>query len=209
MKLEAIEQSKFDAGRCVLVLSNGERVKSFLSVVVDMSLYVGMELDSSELCLLRNSSRSMSAKARAARIVGAAPVSKKQLVRKLKDKGEDENDAQNAADWLEELGAINDEEYAVSLAKSYAARGYGKARIKQKLKEKEIDRDYWDNALAAVGECDEQIDKYISTHLPMGCTDRKIIKKVSDALIRRGFSWSEISAALGRNLEYRTAEEED
>jgi len=82
LKLSGVEQSKFDTGRCTIIFENGEKLKSFTSVAADMGLYAGKELSDEEVLKLRNASRTMSAKARAARIVGAANVSKEQLVKR-------------------------------------------------------------------------------------------------------------------------------
>ena len=207
MKLASVEQSKFDAGRCTVTFENGEKLKTFMSVVADMGLYSGMELDGEELAVLKNASRTMGAKARAARIAGAAPVSRAQLVKKLKEKGETEADAENAADWLENIGAVSDADYAEMLVRNLSARGYGKARIRQKLREKGVPRELWDDALAQMPESDEALEKYIRAHLDENETDRKKIKKVSDALLRRGFSWSEISEALARVTSGDTSED--
>ena len=207
MKLSGVEQSKFDTGRCTIIFENGEKLKSFTSVAADMGLYAGKELSDEDVLKLRNASRTMSAKARAARIVGAANVSKEQLVKRLCDKGESAEDAENAANWLEDMGAVNDVEFAAAIVRNCASRGYGKARARQKLREKGIPKELWDDALEQFPDNSEKIDRYVRAHLSSGEKDRKVIKKVADALMRRGFSWEEVSLSLERVLNSDIAEE--
>ena len=78
-----------------------------------------------------------------------------------------------------------------------AARGYGRARVRQMLYEKGIGRDLWDEALAALPEPVGAVDRYLAAHLAPGA-DRKEIKKVTDALQRRGYGWEDIRAGLSR-----------
>ena len=207
MKLLSIEQLRNDVARCVIKLEDGRSIRTFMTVASDMGLYGGMELDDEKLAELLSAARSMGAKARAARIVGAANVSKKNLIKKLTRKGETEQDAADAAQWLEDLGAVNDREYAGLIVRSYAARGYGRERIKQKLYEKGVPRSMWDEALEKMPDIEEQIDKYIRSHLPDGGRDRQAVKKVSDALVRRGYTWNEVSASMSRVLGGEVSEE--
>ena len=39
-----------------------------------------------------------------------------------------------AADWLEDLGAIDDAAYARLVARHYGARGYGPGRVREELR---------------------------------------------------------------------------
>ena len=59
-------------------------------------------------------------------------------------------------------------------------------------------RDLWEDALAQANDPAETIDTFVSKKLAGKEPDRKELKKVSDALMRRGYGWEEISAALGR-----------
>ena len=49
---------------------------------------------------------SLQAKATAANMIGSRALSKKELTRRLIQKGNDASDAQAAADWLEDIGAV-------------------------------------------------------------------------------------------------------
>ena len=115
-----------------------------------------------------------SAKKRALRLLERRDYSRKELILKLTEKGEPLEDAEAVADRMIELGVISDERYSRMLVRHYAAKGYGTCRIKQELYRHGIHTDLW---------------------------DQKDIKKATDALLRRGFSWSEISASKQRVLD--------
>ena len=68
-------------------------------------------------------------------------------------------------------------------------------------------REFWDDALENVEENQDAIDRFVSARLRgIDAPGRKDVKRVADALARRGYSWSDISAALRR---YTDALEED
>lgn len=61
-----------------------------------------------------------------------------------------------------------------------------------------IPRELWDEALNQAEDPAGAIDDFVAKKLAGKTPDRKELKKVSDALARRGYSWSDISAALRR-----------
>jgi len=100
---------------------------------------------------------------------------------------------------LTELGYLDDRAYAAALTKHYTAKGYGPYKIKDELFRRGVPREFWDEALEAGETPDRAIDDFISRKLDrIQQPDRKDLKRVSDALARRGYSWSDISAGLRR-----------
>ena len=136
-------------------------------------------------------------KARAIRMLDKRDYARQELINKLVEKGEAEEDAAEVADRFTELGIIDDERYSALLVRHYAAKGYGASRIKTELYRRGIDKDLWDAALEEMPEQDDTIDRFLATKLK-GSIDAKDIKRASDALLRRGFSWEEIRSALVR-----------
>ena len=67
-------------------------------------------------------------------------------------------------------------------------------------------REYWDEVLADLDDPSEAIDALLRQKLRGRITDRRELKRVSDALARRGYHWTDISAALRR---YDASLEED
>ena len=141
-----------------------------------------------------------SAKKRALRLLERRDYSRKELILKLTEKGEPLADAEAVADRMIELGVINDERYSRMLVRHYASKGYGTCRIKQELYRHGIHTDLWEEALEELPSQEEVIDKLFRSKLRSSDPDRNEIKKATDALLRRGFSWSEISACKNRVL---------
>ena len=144
-----------------------------------------------------------SAKKRALRLLERRDYSRKELILKLTEKGEPLEDAEAVADRMIELGVISDERYSRMLVRHYAAKGYGTCRIKQELYRHGVHTDLWEEAMEELPpppSQDEIIDKLLRSKLRSSEPDQKEIKKATDALLRRGFSWSEISASKQRVL---------
>ena len=197
MRIERLEPSRHVKGRFLVHLENGALLKVTEREILSFSLYTGMELDGETVKSLSEAGRESSAKSRAAAMVGARPLSRQELVRRLEEKGEDPEHAQTAADWLEELGALDDAAYGRSVARHYAAKGYGPRKIQDELYRRGVPRELWEKALAQIEDNSESLDAFLEKKL-RGSHDPRDVKKASDALVRRGFSWSEISDALRR-----------
>ena len=143
------------------------------------------------------------AKARALRILGNRSISTRELEKRLVDKGEDAETARETVEWLENLGLMNDAEYAAMIVRHYSAKGYGLRRIKDELGRRGIARDMWDDALSELSESDgmdETALRFLEKKL-RGSRDKDDLKRASDALCRRGFSYDEARRALNRYLE--------
>lgn len=141
-----------------------------------------------------------SAKKRALRMLERRDYSRKELIVKLTEKGEPLEDAEAVADRMVELGVIDDERYSRMLVRHYAGKGYGACRIQQELYRHGIHTDLWEEAMEELPSQEEQLDKLFRSKLRSSHPDRAEIKKATDALLRRGFSWSEISACKQRVL---------
>jgi len=144
-----------------------------------------------------------SAKTRALRLLERRDYSRKELILKLTEKGESLEDAEAVAERMIELGVISDERYSRMLVRHYAAKGYGACRIKQELYRHGIHTDLWEEAMEELPSQEEQLDRLFRSKLRSSDPDRAEIKKATDAMLRRGFSWSEISACKQRVLGSR------
>lgn len=124
------------------------------------------------------------------------------LYDRLLEKGIDSGDAEFAVARIKELGYLNDEEYAAAVVSSLRARGYGKSRMVQVLRKKKLDSAAIDRAMEDYSTNREKLLKYIEVRLKNEpAPDRKAIKKLSDGLFRRGYSWEEIREALRTYLD--------
>lgn len=194
LAIQELPQSK----RVKLLFDDDTVLKTQPYLIADLGLYSGMELSESDYQALLAAAGKASAKARAVRIVAAAGVSEKELQKRLVQKGEDTQDAEEAVGWLKELHMLDDRETARQLAAGAARKGYGRARIKNILYEKGIPQEYWADALDTVPEMDDAIDRFLARRWQGTDPDEKEIKKAVDALIRRGHSWKDIQSGLRR-----------
>ena len=64
-----------------------------------------------------------------------------------------------------------------------------------------LDRELWDSALEELPDPAEILDRLIQKKCRGELSDPREKKRVSDALLRRGFSWSEVRSAMGRYAE--------
>lgn len=193
MKLIEIKQTSPE--RFTLIFDDGRQIKSSLGVITERFLHSGAELSDAEYDELYSASTLSLAKARALRIINTRPMSRREMYDRLISKGETPENAELCADWLCDMGLINDRSYASSVVRHYAAKGYGASRIKQELKRHGLSRELWDEALEELPEQDDYIIRFLRSRLN-DPEDRAQVKKVSDALFRRGYSWEQIKHAL-------------
>lgn len=201
MRIEEVKPSQRKKGRFLVKLNGGVLLRVTEEELLRFGLRAGMELDDETVETLQSSARTSSAKAQAANIIGSRPLSKRELTKRLVQKGNEEADAQAAADWLEELGAVDDAAYAAALARHYGARGYGPQRLREELRRRGVDRDLWEDALAELPDSGDTLDALIQKRRRGDLSDPRERKRVCDALLRRGFSWSQVKAAMGRYTE--------
>ena len=126
------------------------------------------------------------------------------MERKLQEKGASEAEARYAAEWLEAIGALNDAEYAAALVRHYSRLGYGPARVREKLYEKGVPRELWEDALEELPEGGGQAEAFLQGKLRGRTPDEKEKRRLTSALLRRGFSWSQVRAAwrqLGEEMQ--------
>ena len=198
MRIDRIEASRHKRGRVLVFLEDGACLKVTEQELLDFGLRAGDELDAGTLGRLKEAAGVSNVKVTAADLVGRRAMSRRDLERKLRDKGASEADAHYAAEWLEAIGAINDAYYAALLARHCADLGYGPARVREKLYEKGVPRELWEDALAQLPEPAEQIDRFLESKLHGRLPEEKEKKRLTDALLRRGFSWGDVKDAWNR-----------
>ncbi len=195
MKIEKLSQTPDRAGRYSVKFDDGKVLRLYRQTIEDFCLYTGMELDESQFAALNRAAGEMSAKMRAVRIVSASSVSKGDLQQRLIRKGEDPQQAKAAVDWMSELDLLDDRKTAQQVVARCISKGYGLARAKQALYEKRIPKAYWEEALQDYPDQLDTICDYLQTHLESD--EPKQVKRVIDALLRRGHSYGTIRRALG------------
>ncbi len=198
MRVERIEASKHKKGRILVFLEDGACLKITEQELLDFGLRSGDELDEAALGRLKEAAGVSNTKAAAADLIGKRAMSRRDLERKLREKGASEAEARYAAEWLEAIGALNDAEYAAALVRHCAQLGYGPARVREKLYEKGVPRELWDEALEELPADGGQVEDFLRSKLRGRIPDEKEKRRLTNALLRRGFPWGEVKAAWRR-----------
>ena len=198
MRIERVQASAHKKGRVLVFLEDGACLKITEQEALDFGLRTGDDLDGRRLEQLKKAASVSNVKATAADLVGKRAMSRRDLERKLQDRGASETEARYAAEWMEAIGAINDADYAAVLARHCADLGYGPQRVREKLYEKGVPRELWDDALDTLPDSAGQIDAFLERKLRGRVPDQREKKRLCDALLRRGFSWGDIRAAWSR-----------
>ncbi len=198
MRVERVEASKHKKGRVLVFLGDGACLKITEQELLDFGLRSGDELDEETLKRLKEAAGVSNTRAAAADLIGKRAMSRRDLERKLQEKGASETEARYAAEWLEAIGALNDVEYAAALVRHYSGMGYGPARVREKLYEKGVPRELWEDALEELPADGGQVDAFLRSKLRGRTPDEKEKRRLTNALLRRGFPWGEVKAAWRR-----------
>ena len=198
MRIDRVEASRHKKDRVLVFLEDGACLKITEQELLDFGLRSGDELDEASLRKLKEGAGVSNPRAAAADLIGKRAMSRRDLERKLRDKGASEAEARYAAEWLEAIGALNDADYAAILVRHCAGLGYGPARIREKLREKGVPRELWDEALDQATDSAEQIDRFLTAKLRGRAPEEAEKRRLTSALLRRGFFWGDIREAWGR-----------
>ena len=124
--------------------------------------------------------------------------SRKELVRKLSDRGIERDQAEEALDKLERQQFQSDDRFAAALARSRASSGYGPLRIRAELATHGLGRELIEGALEACerdwneSACEIAQRRFGGKDLRDPARRRKAV----DFLLRRGFSQASALAAV-------------
>jgi len=146
-----------------------------------------------------------STKKRSLKILGSRQMSASDMKKRLIEKGESEENANETVLWLEKIGGINDKDFAEAICLHYSKKGYGAVRIKEELYRRKIEKYLWDDALALIcqDETNDAAMQFLHKKL-RGSDDKDDIRRAANALCRRGFSYEDAKKAVSEyfdNLE--------
>jgi len=196
--IQELKPSKRVQGRWLAVLEDGCILRIGENEVIEFALYVGRELTEDEAERLQSAARRSGLKEKTIELLARKPMSRREMERKLLSWEAGEEETAAICDRMEELGFLNDAEYAVRLVRHYSAKGYGVRRLRDELCHRGVPRELWEDALQQAEEPSGAVDAFLTKKLAGRTPDRKELKKISDALARRGFSWSEIDEGIRR-----------
>lgn len=197
-RIERIQPSLHKKDRVLVYLTGGDLLRITPEELLRFGLRPGQELTEDVLEELRRAAARSQTRQRAAELAAGRMLSRKELSDRLVKKGADPQEAQETAQWLADLGAVDDAAYAGVIARHYAAMGYGPGRVRQELQRRGVPRDLWEDALAQLPDPEEAIDRFLASKLRGKTPDRATLQRLSAALQRRGFQWQDIRPALAR-----------
>lgn len=195
MRIKSLASAPDRGNRYRLVFEDDSVMRLYRQTIEDFGLYPGLEMSDDQLHNLKIAAGQMSAKMRAVRIVAASSVSKGDLERRLVQKGEDPAQAKAAVAWMSDMSLLDDRSMAQQIVTRCISKGYGRARAKQALYEKRIPKEFWEDALKDYPEQLEKIMDFLESRLADDATE-KDVKRVIDALVRRGHSYGTIRRAM-------------
>ena len=108
MKIKRIEASKYVQERVLVYPEEGDPLRITRAELLQFGLHQGMDLPDELVVELEKSGKSSSLRAKGAQLASGRMLSKKELREKLVRKGAGEEEAEDIALWLEELGAVDE-----------------------------------------------------------------------------------------------------
>ena len=137
-------------------------------------------------------------KKQALRILDKRDLSRKMLIDKLAEKGASEADAEEVAEYFCSIGLVDDARYAELIVRHYSSKGYGRRRICDEFYRRGIPKDLWEDALLELPDADDTVYLLLAEKLRRTEAQLEDIRRAENALLRRGYSWSEIRPAIER-----------
>lgn len=197
MRIKSVRAFRNDVSRVVVYFED----RTYLTVdaleAKRLKLAPGMEIDERELPALSEESRRHAARVKAVQITGKRSLSRAELIRKLGEKGFSEEDSAAAADWLSDLGVLDDAAYAEMLVRHYRAKGFGDLRVREELRRRGLDRDFAASVLEEnTQDASDAVAAFLKQKLRGAQLNEETKRKLSAALMRRGYTWAEIQSGF-------------
>jgi len=170
---------------------------AYEDILYKYSLKENKEVDKDTLIAAQKEQNIMYAKNKALDILSRAAVSEKALFNKLVTKGIDKDAAAVAVAYAKDYGYINDEALLPDIIKHLINdKKYGKQRIFSYLYSKGFDKELISTALEDTeDDPTERIITLIEKE-KADMDDRKAVSKLYAKLQRKGYSFSQIKAAM-------------
>ena len=184
-----------------LFIDGEPAVKVDTETLLRSGLSAGDEIDDMDLKKLIEESADHRAHEKALYLLEHRAHSKKELAAKIARTEFDREAAMRAAERMEELGLVDDEQYARRLTQElFERKKYGVRRVKQELQHKGIDAALIETVLEEFSpETDENVEK-IREHLerkyPAAWEDEKVRRRAIAAMQRYGYKMEDIFAVL-------------
>lgn len=168
------------------------------SIVGEFELEKGQTITNGELSKIKDADTLRKAKKRALYLLGERMMCRGELLSKL-TKTYGEEVAEQAADYVCDLGYVNDEQYAPKLADYLIKRKkLGVRRARYEMLRRGLDRELVENTLADIpdDEIDEELTALISKKYSQKVSDYDDRRRTIAALARRGYDFGAIKRCI-------------
>ncbi len=196
-KITAIEKYK---GSTYSVEFEDSEEKEYLNgeIIAFYHLKAGMGVPESAWEEISRAGKVRTARERALYLLDYRDYSYTELFRKL-EKNYPDDVCFEVMGRLVELGMIDDRRYAENLARHLCeGKHFGCYRSAREMRLKGIDGELIEEALQPYKEnAVERIEELIGEKYAAKITDRKSLDRVKNALVRLGYSYSQVNEALG------------
>lgn len=206
MMLTAVEPRR--KGLMALFIDGEKAVDLDAEIYLKSGIKPGDELTDERLHGLINASDTRRAERKAMYLLGYRAHSEKELAQKL-SRSVPREAAQKAAEWMTELGLVNDGEYASTLAKElFERKHFAARRVRMELARRGIPRELAEEA-ARNAEPDprETLREFVERKYARYLGDEKGRRRTVAALQRMGYRWDDIRWVL--NEFQSDADDED
>ncbi|MDE7360789.1 MAG: recombination regulator RecX [Oscillospiraceae bacterium] len=197
------ELSEYKGDTWQLELDGRRKVYVNASVVEEFTLKEGQTLSPSELSAVMGTDALRKAKKRALYLIGEREMCRGELLKKLtKTYGGDV--AEQAVEYVCDLGYVDDEEYAPKLAEYLIKRKrWGVRRVRYEMISRGLDRELVENTLADIDtdELDEELITLIEKRYINKLADYDDRRRTIAALARRGYDFGSIKRCIEAVLE--------
>lgn len=190
--------------RLIALFLDGElAAKLDAETLLQSGLRIGMELDDEELHRLIQQSDAHRAQEKALYLLEHRSHSKKELADKI-SRTTGRAAAERAAERMEELGLVNDAQYARNLAEELLQRKrFAARRAEYELLQKGIDRALAQEIVEELApEPEESLRFLIERKYQRSLSDEKGRRRVFAALQRLGYSGEDIRTVLRDYIDY-------
>lgn len=166
-------------------------------IAAEHHIVAGCELSEEQAAAAVHSNEVRRAKERALYLLDNRDYSYTELFKKL-EQSYDDDVCYEVLNRLAKLGCIDDRRYADSLAERlFTVKKYGAYRVREELRLKGLPKELVDEAIAKYSEgALDRLVLLIERKYARYLSDDKGINKVKLALVRLGYSYSDVNTAL-------------
>jgi len=202
-RITAIKPQERRPKRCSIFVDGKFAAGVDGEIVLTLGLKVGQQVDEERLREMLRAEEVRRAREAALNLLAYRSRSSKEIERRLKQKGYEEDIIADVIAGLQRVDLVNDERFASDWVSSrMAARPMGRSRLQWELRQKGVDGELIEEALrevdedrefeAALGVAENRVDSGRSIEI---AAEKR---RLAGLLQRRGFGWETVKRVLDR-----------